>query len=102
MNEQEAIKQFQRQLDYVEAHNAMVKANCMGYLQDGSKELLAIKALEKQVAKKPTTLTKYNYCCPNCGLHVDPKISYCSYVANSKKGCGQRLDWVIVKDDWSG
>ena len=51
---------------------------------------LAIKALEKQIPKKPV-YGAANIKCPNCGatlLYYFPsfKINYCDE-------CGQRLDW---------
>ena len=52
---------------------------------------LAIKALEKQIPKKPIVNDGYQIVCPNCSatliycLHTS-EIDYCDK-------CGQRLDW---------
>ncbi len=52
---------------------------------------LAVKALEKQIPKKPTVLNihdisnyKYGEC--ECGEHIMDDEKYCS-------NCGQKLDW---------
>lgn len=57
---------------------------------------LAIKALEKQIPKKPV-YGAANIKCPNCGatlLYYFPsfKIDYCDE-------CGQRLDWSEENDE---
>ncbi len=54
---------------------------------------MSIKALEKQIAKKPyilpiSTIDIFTYC-PNCktgGHLIAPSMSYCC-------DCGQKLDW---------
>ena len=52
---------------------------------------LAIKALEKQIPKKPVVNDGWQIACPNCSatliycLHTSEK-DYCDK-------CGQRLDW---------
>lgn len=78
MTENEAIKQLQ-----------------VGYLGD-TEELvqakhIAIKALEKQVPKKPirkpnADMTHEEVTCPTCR-------SYCSAFKNKYCNCGQKLDW---------
>lgn len=47
---------------------------------------MAIKALEKQIPKKPIDLANSTYSkCPTCGnFHFD------NYCAN----CGQKIDWI--------
>ena len=57
---------------------------------------LAIKALEKQMPKKPVYGTA-NIKCPNCGATLlyyfySFKIDYCDE-------CGQRLDWSEENDE---
>ena len=46
---------------------------------------MAIKALEKQIPKKPTDRCMYKKC-PTCG---NVEIEFCKYCSD----CGQRLDW---------
>ena len=57
--------------------------------------LLAKKALEKQIAKKPTD----NDCCPNCGSRVCT-INYDEWFEDTWydndyfcQSCGQKIDW---------
>ena len=57
---------------------------------------LAIKALEKQIPKKPV-YGAANIKCPNCGATLlyyfhSFKIDYCNE-------CGQRLDWSEENDE---
>lgn len=85
MEEREAIKEFQQNIDMPFGSNISREAS-----------KLAIQALEKQIAKKAkvkkysfyphSTLIKSRYGkCPNCGtVQVDDR-----YCAN----CGQKLDW---------
>ena len=50
---------------------------------------LAVKALEKQIPKKPLEETKFygNGKCPSCGaVFMDKSTNYCG-------NCGQALDW---------
>lgn len=54
---------------------------------------LAIKSLEKDIAKTPLPASEkvgeyYNYICPNneCGKFVDDELHCCDK-------CGQRLEW---------
>ena len=46
---------------------------------------MAIKALEKQIPKKPTDRCMYKEC-PACG---EVEIEFCKYCPS----CGQNLDW---------
>jgi hypothetical protein len=81
MTEQEAIEQFEERLsisDYrcaiPEYYNAME---------------LAVKALEKQIAKKPTSFNGKIFNvrnCPKCRIVLTDETNYCSE-------CGQKLDW---------
>lgn len=60
---------------------------------------MAIKALEKQIAKKPTyegdgyapdgTLVYDTWVCPCCGSSYELDYDDCDYCPN----CGQNLDW---------
>lgn len=55
---------------------------------------IAIKALEKQIAKKPKTMNKplgqekFWWYCGHCGAsrHTGSKANYCGY-------CGGKVDW---------
>lgn len=58
---------------------------------------MAVKALEKQIPKKPINVEKHYYECPCCTrdlgisdddifVYDEPKPQYCRY-------CGQALDW---------
>ena len=70
MKENEAIK-------YIENH---------GYISDDVKDM-TIKALEKQIPKKPKTNDSYiMYICPCCNNFIKLCKNYCEY-------CGQKLDW---------
>ena len=65
-------------------------------LSDGTKDWkevisalsLAIKALEKEVPKKPVEIKgmKHRGSCPRCKSIHDPRSLYC-------EDCGQKLDW---------
>lgn len=68
---------------------------------------IAIKALEKQIPKKPDTLTYrplllsgWKYQCPNCGCAVGKnknlEFAYEEYLEayqSNCMNCGQALDW---------
>ncbi len=75
MSNEEIIK-------YIETH---------GFISDSVKDI-AIKAIEKQVPKKPDELrcfrTFHSYAglCPSCRGGVNSEFQYCG-------DCGQKLDW---------
>ena len=93
MTENEAIEEFKQRLELIE--------KCYrGENEDYKQALeLGVKALEKQIPKKPTPIDyekymdtvknalflKGAYWCPNCN-HVVKCGTYCS-------DCGQKLDW---------
>ena len=93
MNENEAIEEFKQRLELIE--------KCYrGEVEDYKQALeIGVKALEKQIPKKPTPIDyekymdtvknalflKGAYWCPNC-KHVVKCGTYCS-------DCGQKLDW---------
>lgn len=69
---------------------------------DVNKAEKIVKALEKQIPKKPLFKTNYSayscyYACPSCGALVTEHMNYCSgnrdYGEPSERGCGQKLDW---------
>lgn len=89
MEEREAIARIKASRDYRYSHYAHTD-------DDGKAFDMAIKALEKQIAKK-AKVEKYSFYprsilvksrygkCPNCGTkQVDDR--YCA-------SCGQKLDW---------
>ena len=93
MTEIEAKKEFKERLELIE--------KCYrGEVEDYKQALeIGVKALEKQIPKKPTPIDyekymdtvknalflKGSYWCPNCN-HVVKCGTYCS-------DCGQKLDW---------
>ena len=85
MNENEAIEEFKQRLELIE--------KCYrGEVEDYKQALeLGVKALEKQIAKKPITHSNTNRAvCSYCGATVrgikNPFGDWCS-------NCGQKLDW---------
>lgn len=58
---------------------------------------LAVDALEKQIPKKPHSIGKYGYGCPNCdkvlGYDADDRYVYEIILPNYCEHCGQALDW---------
>ena len=82
MTEQEAIKDITRQLLEIESEDADVTIS--------TKSLrMGIKALEKQIAKKPIWNTSEfvnRHHCPSCDGIVWVEQPHCGY-------CGQKLDW---------
>lgn len=87
MTYEEAIEILQEEHDYCQEMNYVVKA-----LE------VAIKALEKQMPKKPIEDCCYDEpcVCPNCGCDVinqadnDYQFEHCYH-------CGQSLDWSDTK-----
>lgn len=77
MTENEAIKEFQQNIDMPFGSNISREAS-----------ELAIQALEKQIPKKPDfTEDKEFALCPCCnGNGLADKQKYCD-------NCGQKLDW---------
>ena len=71
---------------------------CEGYQNDDACENCeieaAIKAIDKQIPKKPEIKDEY-YVCPICGVYqeylTDGKPPYCV-------NCGQALDWQEVEE----
>lgn len=83
MTEQEAIKRFKERLEKHSHRNIVPE-----YLKAME---MAIKALEKQIARKPITYNDTNRAdCPICKATVraikEPFGNWCSI-------CGQKLDW---------
>lgn len=46
---------------------------------------MAVKALMKQMPRKPVNISNFLYTCPTCGL-ISSGSTYCH-------SCGQALDW---------
>ena len=86
MTESEAIKV----LNMIETH---------GSLPTMAKEM-SIKALEKQIPKKPDCIEDKMWCCPVCDNNLLPKwIKYPTRLMPKSEGlphcmsCGQAIDW---------
>lgn len=84
MTENEAIKEFQQNIDMPFGSNISREAS-----------ELAIQALEKQIPKKVVRCGKGNYKCLCCGesaktetgdSFIDYRLDYCD-------GCGQKFNW---------
>ena len=85
MTESEAIEEFKQRLELIE--------KCYrGEVEDYKQALeIGVKALEKQIPRKPITHSNTNIAdCPCCGATVrgikNPFGDWCS-------NCGQKLDW---------
>ena len=77
MTEQEAIKIFKDRLELTDYRKQVPE-----YYEAME---LAVKALEKQITKKPIDRCMFKEC-PNCG---EIEIQYCNHCPM----CGQKLDW---------
>ena len=67
---------------------------------DGEEMDVAIKALEKQILKKPCCIEDKMWCCPVCGNNLLHKwIEYPTKLMPKSEGlphcmsCGQAIDW---------
>ena len=82
MTAKEALEYFKRRKEQIGLSDRVQQA-----------EDLAIKALEKQMPKKPYDIdTEYKtFDCPEClsKLYTDDEMQDCSYCPV----CGQRLEW---------
>ena len=71
---------------------------CDGYQKDDACENCeinaAIKALEKQIPKKPEIKDEY-YVCPVCGVYQETSEGNPPYCIN----CGQRILWEVEEDE---
>lgn len=84
MTEIEAIKNLK---DILSECTESEKAVCYVTGVDAPALEMAIKALEKQIPKKPKTDDRYvMYICPWCNDFVKVSHNYC-------QNCGQKLDW---------
>ncbi|MGN0595016.1 MAG: hypothetical protein ACI4I6_07650 [Hominimerdicola sp.] len=55
---------------------------------------MAIKALEKQIAKKPFQTSQLNfYWCPNCECAIKKRVEHSLRIIENCPFCGQALDW---------
>lgn len=98
MEEREAIARIKASRDYRYSHYV--------YTDDDGKAFdMAIKALEKQIPKKPDiegdgndpdgNLVYDTWICPTCGVSYEidyDKYDYCP-------SCGQKIDWEAVEND---
>lgn len=65
----------------------------------GKSLIMAINALEKQIAKKPIVKQWCPAICPCCGCDLSESIGdgyYKHYTSLSICDCGQKLDWSEV------
>ena len=93
LTENEAIEKIRRQICNEKGVQRYCRDNCM-HGTEYCAYSMAIKALEKQIPKKPILFKKgfiELYSCPNCPTHekyiqVYLKQKYCCE-------CGQKLDW---------
>lgn len=96
MTENEAIKKAIRHFECMKNDAVVVLDSGFG-THPGESDLvyrnrkmyaeLAIKALEKQIPKKPKTDDRYvMYICPRCNEFIKINKNYCM-------NCGQKLDW---------
>ncbi len=91
MTEQEAIEKIRTQICNEKGVQRYCRDNCMHGVEQCAYSM-AIKALEKQIAKKPTNIHKLLDTigfCPNCKLRIYRMYAeehYCHH-------CGQKLDW---------
>ena len=83
MTEQEAIKRINGSSQYAYNHFGFVD-------KDGEAFDMAIKALEKQIPKKPSRWQDGYSCCSNCKRGIIKEDRFCCY-------CGQRIDWSEVE-----
>ena len=71
---------------------------CDGYQKDDTCETCeinaAIKAVDKQIPKKPEIKDGY-YVCPVCGVYQETSEGNPPYCLN----CGQRLLWEVEEDE---
>jgi predicted RNA-binding Zn-ribbon protein involved in translation (DUF1610 family) len=89
MTTQEAITQLH---ELIQDRESFMVGEYESYL-DRDKQALqtAIKALEKQIPKKPIEENPWVFSCPNCGSgNVE---EWCLNRHNCCPDCGQALDW---------
>ena len=72
----------------------------VNYLKCNEALKMAIKALEKQIPKKPDCIEDKMWCCPVCDNHLLPKwVKYPTDLMPKTEGlphcmsCGQKIDW---------
>lgn len=100
MTENEAIKNIK---DIIDECTEREEAVCYVTDVDAPALEMAIKALEKQIAKKPTydgdgyaadgTFIWDEWICPCCGRRYEVDYDDYDYCPN----CGQKLDWSDVE-----
>ena len=92
MTEREAITKLKRRA---------YRTTCYGNkVLEHEENLVAIQALEKQIAKKPDCIEDKMWCCPVCDNHLLPKwVKYPTKLMPKTEGlphcmsCGQAIDW---------
>ena len=88
MTEQEAIKVLEKPSVHIKpVHKAENGMDFLTYSADLVETFeMSIKALEKQIPKKPTMVYPTIASCPICDEIICPHTEYCP-------DCGQKLDW---------
>lgn len=105
MTEVEAIKIFNDLLDVscemlVKYDSVINSKKSQALVRLRTAEEMAIKALEKQILKKPCCIEDKMWCCPVCGNNLLHKwIEYPTKLMPKSEGfphcmsCGQAIDW---------
>ena len=91
MTENEAIKIFNDLLDVpcemlIKYDSVINSEKKQALVRLRTAEEFAIKALEKQIAKKPDRWESGYACCCSCKRGIVREDNYCCY-------CGQKIDW---------
>ena len=97
MTENEAIKIFNDLLDVpcemlIKYDSVINSEKKQALVRLRTAEEFAIKALEKQIPKKPINTCQYvSGCCPNCKKYLSNWLEYNKFMCCPY--CGQKLDW---------
>ena len=97
MTENEAIKIFNDLLDVpcemlIKYDSVINSEKKQALVRLRTAEEFAIKALEKQIPKKPINTCQYvSGCCPNCKKYISDWLEYNEFMCCPY--CGQKLDW---------
>lgn len=98
MTENEAIRRLKCIRLYMEINDRHSDSKFLD--EDYEANAMAIKALEKQIPKKPDCIEDKMWCCPVCGNNLMHKwIKYTTKLTPKSEGlpycmsCGQAIDW---------
>ena len=74
-------------IEFIKERIALIDSNYTDILDYKEALQISVKALEKQIPRKPKTNDNYiMYICPCCNNFIKLCRNYCEY-------CGQKLDW---------